>query len=219
MNSGGVEVSAIDVEKMPSEYSATAGSVPTAFVRRPTPRIARRSSLRYATLGVKRARSSTVLTPSMVRVSLVYADTATGTSCMLTSRFSAVTITSSRTLREASCAETIVLTPSTLPIAHDSSVRCFNFIGTPDSDRAINPKISCCRMFDRSAVHSDGKKSAAERQYTLAVLHNGMNRRATRFFRLRRGPLAHSTRRELPGRGLCTAAVPFQAVFRPEPFR
>src|SRR5688572_31790657 len=97
MNSGGVEVSAIEVEKMPSEYNATAGSVPTAFVRRPTPRIARRSSLRYETLGVKRARSSTVLTPSKVRVSLVYADTATGTSWMLTARFSAVTTTSSST--------------------------------------------------------------------------------------------------------------------------
>jgi hypothetical protein len=44
MNREGVEVSAIEVEKTPSEYNATAGSVPTAFVRRPTPRIARRSS-------------------------------------------------------------------------------------------------------------------------------------------------------------------------------
>src|SRR5262245_57529593 len=174
MNSGGVEVSAIDVEKMPSEYSATAGSVPTAFVRRPTPRIARRSSLRYATLGVNRARSSTVLTPSRVRVSLVYAETATGASCKFTSRFSAVTMTSSSTLlRVVSCAETTLLTPSTLPIAHDSSVRCFEFIGTPTRTERQIRRISYCGMSNRSAVHTDGKNSVAIRQYKIAVLHNG----------------------------------------------
>ena len=86
-------------------------------------------------------------------------------------RFSAVTTTSSSTdVRDASCASAVAPPPkaNTLLIAHDSSVRCFDFnMCNPHSGRAtISPNIFVCRIDDRSAVTFDGKNSGAEQQYT-----------------------------------------------------
>ena len=65
--------------------------------------------------------------PIRSRVSLVKAETATGTSCRLSLRFCAVTTISSRTLVERpvpSCASAALAEmPRTLLTAHDSSVR------------------------------------------------------------------------------------------------
>ena len=55
------------------------------------------TSERRDVLGLNTVEDFARFTPSRVRVSLVYAVTATGTSWMLTARFSAVTTTSSRT--------------------------------------------------------------------------------------------------------------------------
>jgi hypothetical protein len=90
-------------------------------------KLMRSSVVAYDRPGVKSVRSPIVLTPNRSRVSLVYADTASGTSCRLSLRFCAVTTTSSRTLVERpvlSCANAAFAEmPSTLPTAQVSGVR------------------------------------------------------------------------------------------------
>jgi len=81
---------------MPSEYTATELSAACELLRRPTPRSEMRSVwVEYCRPGVKFVMSWTVLMPTRSRFSAVNAEIATGTSCRLASRFSAVTTSSS----------------------------------------------------------------------------------------------------------------------------
>ncbi len=90
---------------MPSEYCATEPSAAWTLVFRPTPRSVLRSFWAlYSRPGVKLVRSETVVIPIRSRRSEVKAETATGTSCRLCARFSAVTTSSSMVLLAAAVA-------------------------------------------------------------------------------------------------------------------
>ena len=94
---------------MPSEYCATLMSAACTLVSRPTPRSVFRSlPWLYSRPGVKFVMSAIVLMPIRSRFSEVNAVMATGTSCRLCSRFSAVTTSSSMVLVEAAAAAAVV---------------------------------------------------------------------------------------------------------------
>src|SRR5947207_8327390 len=93
---------------MPSEYTATDESAAWELFRRPTPRSEIRSfCVEYCRPGVKFVMSWIVLIPTRSRRSDEKAEMATGTSCRLCSRFSAVTTSSSMVLVDAAAAAVV----------------------------------------------------------------------------------------------------------------
>ena len=91
---------------------------------------------------MKVAKSWIVRIPTMSRVSSVKADTATGTSCRLSSRFCAVTTNSSIIFEPAVCADALVpATHATIALDNNNLILRFTLFSPPQL--ACRPTLSC----------------------------------------------------------------------------